>query len=97
MVERQLPKLHTRVRFPSPAPTLSRNPHYGFVDGFAAPVHPLPSSFLIIALRGGASDVAADDLLDRPFFPSERFRDLAHTKARDVKFRRSRSPQVVEM
>src|SRR4030095_11980382 len=26
MVERQLPKLHTRVRFPSPAPTLSNVP-----------------------------------------------------------------------
>jgi hypothetical protein len=31
MVERQLPKLHTRVRFPSPAPTLSRNWTGGFV------------------------------------------------------------------
>ena len=32
MVERQLPKLHTRVRFPSPAPILSQN---CFADGFA--------------------------------------------------------------
>src|SRR3979490_207187 len=32
MAERQLPKLHTRVRFPSPAPMLS-----GFADLFAAP------------------------------------------------------------
>jgi hypothetical protein len=36
MVERQLPKLHTRVRFPSPAPTLSQFQHHGFAAGFAA-------------------------------------------------------------
>jgi hypothetical protein len=30
MVERQLPKLHTRVRFPSPAPILSRFCYVGF-------------------------------------------------------------------
>jgi hypothetical protein len=35
MVERQLPKLHTRVRFPSPAPTLSRKS----ADGLASLFH----------------------------------------------------------
>jgi hypothetical protein len=32
MVERQLPKLHTWVRFPSPAPTPSSNPQNGFAE-----------------------------------------------------------------
>src|ERR1700730_2239385 len=36
MVERQLPKLHTRVRFPSPAPTLGSPPTEGFTGSFAA-------------------------------------------------------------
>ena len=36
MVERQLPKLHTRVRFPSPAPTLSRFSVKGFTGSFTA-------------------------------------------------------------
>src|SRR5450631_282766 len=35
MVERQLPKLHTRVRFPSPAPAFSGCPHF---PGSAQPV-----------------------------------------------------------
>jgi hypothetical protein len=50
MVERQLPKLHTRVRFPSPAPALKQKSPYGFFDGFAGFVHPSASSFLIRAL-----------------------------------------------
>jgi hypothetical protein len=36
MVERQLPKLHTRVRFPSPAPTLSKIFADGFTGSFTA-------------------------------------------------------------
>jgi hypothetical protein len=39
MVERQLPKLHTRVRFPSPAPILSVVPAESFAAGFADFVH----------------------------------------------------------
>jgi hypothetical protein len=50
MVERQLPKLHTRVRFPSPAPALSRIWRDGFVGGFAGSVHSLASSVLMRAL-----------------------------------------------
>jgi hypothetical protein len=50
MAERQLPKLHTRVRFPSPAPAFSQSLRDGFAGGFAESVHPLSSSFLIIAL-----------------------------------------------
>src|SRR5262245_24707702 len=41
MVERQLPKLHTRVRFPSPAPALSFNRINGFATGFASYVRSL--------------------------------------------------------
>src|SRR5436305_13249389 len=36
MAERQLPKLHTRVRFPSPAPTLSCVPGEDFTAVFTA-------------------------------------------------------------
>ena len=38
MVERQLPKLHTRVRFPSPAPILGRVPGEVFTSIFTASV-----------------------------------------------------------
>jgi hypothetical protein len=38
MVERQLPKLHTWVRFPSPAPILSPKMEDGFAAGFAESV-----------------------------------------------------------
>jgi hypothetical protein len=37
MVERQLPKLHTRVRFPSPAPILIRGSHDDRKDRFRRP------------------------------------------------------------
>jgi hypothetical protein len=43
MVERQLPKLHTRVRFPSPAPTLTENGRADLLVGFAALVLLWPS------------------------------------------------------
>jgi hypothetical protein len=36
MAERQLPKLHTRVRFPSPAPLLSAAPAESFTGSFTA-------------------------------------------------------------
>src|SRR5215813_4585900 len=41
MVERQLPKLHTRVRFPSPAPSLSSVLPGSFAAGFADSVRNL--------------------------------------------------------
>jgi hypothetical protein len=41
------PKLHTRVRFPSPAPMLNRIRRDSFVGGFAGFVHSLACNFLM--------------------------------------------------
>ena len=76
MAERQLPKLHTRVRFPSPAPTLSRNRLDGFAIGFAGFVHSLASNFPILAVMAGLPA------------PGEHFHDLAHGEAGNIELRR---------
>jgi hypothetical protein len=55
MVERQLPKLHTRVRFPSPAPVQQ-------TDGGRAGLECGPRFVTAISGRSHASPVALPDL-----------------------------------
>jgi hypothetical protein len=57
MVERQLPKLHTRVRFPSPAPTLSGFCQQSFESGFEKFVRHLASSGLTVNRPAGCWDI----------------------------------------
>ena len=54
MVERQLPKLHTRVRFPSPAPNLQASSSIcrSTID-LAFPRSPSRSSVLVLVLFTG--------------------------------------------
>ncbi len=58
MVERQLPKLHTRVRFPSPAPVRARTvpPLFASVSCRAAAI---VGSVLLLACTAGISQTAA--------------------------------------
>src|SRR5581483_5266763 len=98
MVERQLPKLHTRVRFPSPAPIVSWTWPDGFVGSFAA-----FRSFSDLQFPnprfncGMAADVSTNDPFDGFLLPREGFGYLPHGEVCVVKFRCGRSSQVIEM
>src|SRR3954466_3651570 len=111
MVERQLPKLHTRVRFPSPAPALSDYHPLSFTGSFTVLFNSRSYSSVERSFRFTpglkpldlvlqdifTSHIAVNKTVDSVLRPTQRVGDLARREPRPIDEGGKSSPQIVQM